>query len=186
MILLALLMAVSGVSARKSQVEKMYVFGLAASFTDTIVHFTPIMEVDSAWFSRKKSFLMGREEYSYQLRDYLATQLSMPQRTCIVVYGKKLKAVEKKRAKMLRLYTEPPKGARQFDVRYIEQKDFRFKAVNMRAEVEQQEKEAEEAKAAGKKVRKDKKEKADKKKLKFVPQQQLKKEGMEGRRLPRG
>ena len=186
MILLALLLAVSGASAKKDRVQKIYVFGMAASFTDTIVHFTPIQEVDSAWFDRKKTFLMGREDYSYQLREYLSSQLLMPHRTCIVIYDKKLKKVEKKRAKMLRLYTQPPKGARQYDVRYIDQKDFRFKAVNMRAEVEQQEKEAEEAKAAGKKVKKDKKEKADKKKLKRTPPDFPGKGEMGGRRPPRG
>ena len=105
----------------------------------------------------KKKFLLGREEYSYQLRDYLASQLLMPHRTCIVVYGNSLKKMEKKRAKMLRIYTTPHKNARQYDVRYIDQQDFRFKAVDMTSTVEQLQKEEQELKAAGKKAKKEKK-----------------------------
>lgn len=163
--ILALLLCVGGAEAKKnSQVQKIYIFGMAASFTDTIVHFTPIEEVDSAWIE-KKQFLLGREEYSYQLREYLASKLLMPQRTCIVVYDEKRKKLEKKYARMMRLYTTPPKKGRSYDVRHIEQKDFRFTSVNMSATVEQRLKaEAEQkeaAKTSKKKGKKDNKQKKD-------------------------
>lgn len=158
---MSLLLAVGGAEAKKSsQMQKMYIFGMAASFTDTIVHFTPIQEIDSAWID-KKIFLMGREEYSYQLRDYLAKQLLMTQRTCIVVFDKNRKKLEKKYARMLNLYTTTPKKGRSYDVRHIGQQDFRFHAVNMssiveeRLKAEQEQKEA--AKAPKKKKKKDKK-----------------------------
>lgn len=163
---LSLFLAIGGAEAkRSSQVEKVYIFGMAASFTDTIVHFTPIEEIDSAWID-KKMFLMGREQYSYQLRDYLAQQLSMSQRTCVVVFDKSRKKLEKKRARMLSLYTTPPKKGRSYDVRHIEQQDFRFRCVNMsalveeRLQAEQEQKEA--AKAPKKKDKKDKKERPGK------------------------
>ncbi|MBO7140984.1 MAG: hypothetical protein J6W19_10485 [Prevotella sp.] len=162
--ILSLFLAASGAEAKKSsQVEKIYIFGMAASFTDTIVHFTPIEEIDSAWID-KKMFLMGREQYSYQLRDYLAQQLLMPQRTCIVVFDKKRKKLEKKYARMLNLYTTPPKKGRSYDVRHIEQQDFRFKSVNMSAVVEQRLQAEEDQKAAEKtSKKKDKKVKKQKK-----------------------
>ncbi len=160
--ILALLLCVSGAKAKKSnQVQKIYIFGMAASFTDTIVHFTPIEEIDSAWIEKKR-FLLGREEYSYQLREYLSSQMLMPQRTCIVVYDKKRKKLEKKYARMMRLYTTHPKKGRSYDVRHIEQKDFRFKSVNMSATVEQRLQAEEEQKAATKaSKKKGKKQKED-------------------------
>ena len=112
-------------------------FGMAASFTDTIVHFTPIHEIDNAWMDKKGRFLLARQEYSYQLRDYLAGQ-GFPQRTCIVIYDKKRKKAEKKRDKMIRLYNKPAKNGRSYDVRYIPQEDFRLRNVDMSESVEQE------------------------------------------------
>ncbi len=154
---LLLFLAVGGASGKKkSPVQKIYIFGLAASFSDTIVHFTPIEEVDSAWLDNKK-FLMAREEYSYQLRDYLAAKLLMPQRTCMVFFDKNRKKLEKKFASMMRLYTTVPKKGRGYDVRHIGQQDFHFRAVDMSGLVEQQNaKAATEATKASKKKRKGK------------------------------
>ena len=65
------------VSAKGVLSPKMYVFGVAASFNDTIVHITDIQTLDSAWVSSKSKFLLGRESYSYQLRDYIAETLHL-------------------------------------------------------------------------------------------------------------
>ena len=128
-------MAVLGIattaSAKKVAVSKMYMFGFAASFTDSIVHFTNIQEVDSVWIESKNKFMLSREEFSYQLRDYLANQQQMPHRTCIVVYNQNKAKLEKKYAKMLKLYTNPKKGAQRFDVRRLEDGVFRFHAIDM-------------------------------------------------------
>ena len=131
-LLLALIVSTAaGARAKSSQMQKIYMFGMAASFTDTIVHFTPIQEVEDAWIDKKKNFLLGRQEYSYQLRDYLAAQLAMPQRTCIVIYEEKLKKAEKRRAKLIELYNSPTKNGKRNDVRYIKTEDFRFHGVDM-------------------------------------------------------
>lgn len=157
-ITLALLMATLGAQGKNSQVQKLYIFGMAASFTDTIVHFTSIQEVDSAWTDKKKHFLLGREEYSYQLRDYLGAELLMPHRTCVVIYDTKRKKIEKRFAKMMRLYGSPAKNARQYDVRHIDTQDFRFRSMNMSAAIEQEQEEEIQMKAT-KQGRKGKKKK---------------------------
>ncbi|MBR1484780.1 MAG: hypothetical protein IJ612_03700 [Prevotella sp.] len=128
---LAVLGIASTASAKKVAVPKMYMFGFAASFTDSIVHFTDIQEVDSAWIDTKSKFLLSREEYSYQLRDYLNEQQQMPHRTCVVVYNQNKAKLQKKLAKMLKLYTNPKKGAQQFDVRRLEDGAFHFRAIDM-------------------------------------------------------
>ena len=109
----------------------------------------------------------------------------MPQRTCIVIYDKKRKKLEKKYARMMRIYTTPPKKGRSYDVRHIEQKDFRFKSVNMSATVEQRQQAEEEQKAAANASKKDKKPKKDKKSKKDLPAKPGKPADGE-RRPPRG
>lgn len=180
--ILAIFLSVSGAEAKKnSQVQKMYIFGMAASFTDTIVHFTPIEEIDSAWIEKKR-FLMGREEYSYQLREYLASKLLMQHRTCLVVYDKNRKKLEKKYARMMRLYTTTPKKGRSYDVRHIGQQDFRFQSVNMSDVVEQRNQAEAEQKETVKNAKKEKKSKKAKKDRPEKPG----KPGDGERRPPRG
>ena len=121
--------------ARKQPVPKMYLFGMAASFQDTIVHFTPIQELDSTWIESKNGFLQDRQAYSYQLRDYLERQ-QMPNRTCIVFYSQKREKLEKKYQKMLRLYTKSKDGLQHFDIRHLVPQEFSFYTVQSVADEE--------------------------------------------------
>lgn len=163
-LLLALTMSTAaGARDKNDQKQKLYMFGMAASFTDTIVHFTQIQEVSNAWMDKKKHFLLGRQEYSYQLRDYMAGQLGLPQRTCIVIYEKKLKKAEKKRARMIEIYNSPTKNGHHNDVRYIHNEDFKFSAVDMSEAIEQERLAQEEQKDAEKPAKKKKEKKKDKK-----------------------
>jgi len=119
-------------SAKKVQVPKMYVFGFAASFNDTIVHFTNIQEIDSAWIDSKNNFMQTRELYSYQMRDFLAAKKQMPRRTCIIVASKNRKKVEKKYLKFKKLYTQSKDHQQHYDIRYVEDKEFHFKTIDLR------------------------------------------------------
>ena len=129
-ILLLTTITVSYAEAKRVKVPKMYMFGFAASFNDTIVHFTNVMEVDSVWIDSKKKFLLARDLYSNQLRRYLENEQQMPNRTCVVQFAKKREKAEKKLLKMKHLYTDTKRGASKFDVRYIDD-SFKFKAINM-------------------------------------------------------
>jgi hypothetical protein len=116
-------------SAKNTMVPKAYMFGFIASFNDSIVFFTDIQEVDSVWFqNNKKNLLAGRSNYSYQLREFFANNFNLKNRTCVVIYDKKRKNVEKKYEKMKKQYTE--KGAK-YDVHFIDATEFRFSPVNM-------------------------------------------------------
>lgn len=131
--------AVSSITAKNIVVPEMYMFGFAASFNDTIVHFTPIQTVNNVWIDSKTKFLLARDSYSYQLREYLSNNEGMPHRTCVVVYGDKKAKVEKKYAKMKRLYTKSKDGLQHFDVRNMSDKDFVFKVIDMSAAEEKPE-----------------------------------------------
>ena len=89
----------------KSKMVKTYVFGFAASFNDSTVYFTDIQELDSTWLNEKNNFLVSRDNYSYQLRDYLANQ-GMPHRTCITCFSPKKKDIYKKYSKISDKYTK--------------------------------------------------------------------------------
>lgn len=119
------------VHAKKVQVPKMYIFGMSASFNDTIVYFTNVQDIDSAWIESKNDFLQTRDLYSNQLRDYLAVNKQMPHRTCIVVANKNRKKLEKKYLKMVKLYTQSKDNKAHYDIRYLEDKDFHFKTINL-------------------------------------------------------
>lgn len=125
-----MLLTMTTAEAKKVVTPKMYMYGFAASFNDTIVHFTNVQEIDSVWIDSKNKFLLGRENYSYQLRDYLNSQ-EMPYRTCIVVYHQDRQKLEKKYLKMKRLYTKGKDGKEHYEVRYIEDNQFHFQSVDM-------------------------------------------------------
>ena len=146
-------------SAKRVIVPKMYMFGFAASFNDTIVHFTNVMEVDSVWVEKKHKFLLGRNYYSHQLKDYLATKEQLPQRTCVTVFAKTRAKAEKKLVKMMRLYTVSKDGKKHYDVRFIDSSAFSYKSVNI-----QEYEVSEEEIAAQKEAKKLKKKAKDKKK----------------------
>ena len=127
--------------AKKTMVPKMYMFGIAASFNDSIVYFTNIQEVSNAWIESKNKFLLDRQIYSNQLRDYLANKLQMPHRTCIVYYNTKRAKIEKKFIKLRSLYIQGKnkKKPSHFEVRYIDNADFQFKAPDASFYIEQTE-----------------------------------------------
>lgn len=127
--LAVVMLVASTATAKKVVVPQMYMFGFAASFNDTIVHFTNIQKVDSVWVDAKTKFLAEREVYSSQLQQYLTNQ-EMPYRTCVVVYAETREKAEKKYLKLRRLYISPKKDhGQRYEVRYIEGDKFRFHSV---------------------------------------------------------
>ena len=102
---------------------KVYIFGMAASFNDSISYITDVQEVD-AWINDKGNFLYSRENYSYQLRDFLQSQ-GFVNPTCITCFALSRKKAEKKYATLLK------KNAAKGDanLRYLNAKDFKYAAV---------------------------------------------------------
>lgn len=114
-------------AAKKPETTKAYLFGFVANFTDSVVYFTDIQEVENVTIQKKNRFLKDRDSYSDQLRYYFADKLQMPHRTCIVSFGLTRKEAEKKYVKMRKLYTE--KNAGKYDVHYLSENDFKFQPI---------------------------------------------------------
>lgn len=116
------LVAFNAIAANRN--AKLYIFGFAASFNDSTVYFTDIQEVDSAWVDSKTKFLYSRDNYSYQLRDYLkAKGFNHP--TCITMYSQKRKDIDKKLASMKKRYMEVGK----YDIKTIAAADFKYAPI---------------------------------------------------------
>ena len=109
--------------SKKNQ-EPIYMFGFAASFNDSTVYFTEIQRMDSAILVNKKYFLYGRDNYSYQLRDYLGAK-GVKTPTCVTMFGKNHADAEKKYVRMKKKYVQ---GGR-YTVKYLSTQDFSFSVV---------------------------------------------------------
>lgn len=128
--------------------SKMYVFGVSTSFNDSTVFFTEIMELEGAWVESKTGFIVSRDNYSYQLRDHLASK-GYPKRTCIFISGKNLKDVTKKYDKLKSRFVK--KGGA--DILLIDKSEFTFKPIAAIQSTSQQAQEEKPAKSKGKKKR---------------------------------
>ena len=111
-------------------INKVYMYGFGASFNDSTVYFTDIQEVDSAWVE-KQGFLYSRDNYSYQLRDYLA-KLHMEHATCVTTWSKDRKDLEKKLLYMKKKYSftnTKKKSKFHYLIKDISNSEFQFKGI---------------------------------------------------------
>ena len=94
--LLMMVFAASAFSKRPKDKNKygVYLAGVSASFTDSLVYFTAVQYLDSAAVD-DKGLLVGRALYSIQLKDYLEQKQNGKNRTCFMFFSRK----KKKRAK---------------------------------------------------------------------------------------
>ena len=134
-ILLTLLVSVAmGAEAKRIQPKHMYMFGFAASFKDSVVYMTEIQDVQGAWYDTKSKFLLGRDNYSLQLKDHFKEKLQMPDRVCMVFFAKSMKKAEKKYLKLRKKYLSDKKRTSSYEVRYVTSQEFKFEPIDMSEE----------------------------------------------------
>ena len=121
----------TAVEAKPKQVPKVYIFGFSASFKNPVVYLTDIQELDSAWIDSKTKFLLGRDTYSTQLKEYLTQSVNDSHRTCVVMFSTEKAKAEKKYMKLKRTYTVKAKAKDGYDLKYLDRKDFSFETVDM-------------------------------------------------------
>lgn len=129
---LAVLLLTCGLSANAKHIAtKGFLFGFATSFNDSTIYFTSIQEVDSVWIDLKSNFLYSKENYSYQLRDYLKDQgLKTP--TCATFFSLKRKDIEKKFLALKKRYQTSKK--QNYIIKYLSNSDFIYKAITLEDE----------------------------------------------------
>jgi hypothetical protein len=110
----------------KKEKEEVYIWGISASFTDTIVYYTDIQLVDSVKLD-KHGFLPKREVYSYQLKNYLENEKGISNRVCMIYFSKRKKDLEKEATKLLNKYKKHTNTTLQ----QIGVSEFRFVHTNL-------------------------------------------------------
>lgn len=130
MVVFACLLVTSVMAGNRQ--TKVFLFGFAASFNDSTVYFTDIQTLDGAWVSSKNNFLLNRDNYSYQLRDYLASQ-GEEHRTCMVSYAFSEKEILRKMEKLKSRYTsglKNRKGGHSYNIKQLSSSDFHFNLIS--------------------------------------------------------
>ena len=97
---------VAGAAAKKSKDKNkygVYMVGVSASFTDSLVYITDIQFLDSAVVDGK-GFLVGRSQYSLQLKDYLETKENGKNRTCFMFFNVKKNKLQKELSQLQEKY----------------------------------------------------------------------------------
>ena len=112
----------------KTKCTPIYIFGTSASFIDSLVYITDIQILDDAWIDDKSNFLLKRNEYSNQLRNYF-TQQGQPSRTCLIEYATKEKKILKKYARLRKKLKGTKKHPKNYDIREVDEEEFKFSAV---------------------------------------------------------
>lgn len=121
LLMLFSLVSAVGFAQEKNDEETVYLFGASMSITDSVVYFTEIMPVEGAKLDKSTGFLLHRQYYSYELKDYMNFQENMPGRTSVIYFSDKRSKLEKKEAKLRKQLVEK----RGKTVRYLGDK-FKF------------------------------------------------------------
>ena len=87
----------------KDKDKPVYIFGMAASFNDTVVYFTEVQLLDSVQLS-KEGFLPLRDLYAYQLKNYVEYEIGKPYYTCMIYFSESKAKLEKEASKLKNRY----------------------------------------------------------------------------------
>ena len=97
--LFVVLILCSAFSLKGNKTKAVYIVGVSASFTDSLIYFTDIQLLDSVKLDNNK-LLPQRSHYSYQLKNYLEGQEGLVNRTCFVYFDTNKSKLEKPVAKL--------------------------------------------------------------------------------------
>ena len=126
--LLFCLTAVVGAEAKRVKAQQMYLLGFSASFKDSVVYITDIQDIQGAWIDKKSNTLLGRDNYSAQMKEYFDKH-QQPNRVCVTFFDTSRKKIEKRLEKLKKRYVLKQPGL--YDVRYLTATDFKYEAVDM-------------------------------------------------------
>lgn len=93
----------------KEKEKGMYIVGVSASFSDSLIYFTDVQFVKNLGLG-KDDLLEMRSHYSDQLDEYLESEKGLKNRTCFVYYNKNKEKLEKTVKKMKDKYRKGGKS----------------------------------------------------------------------------
>ena len=120
-------------AGRRPEMTRVYVFGFAASFTDSVACQTSIQQVDSAWLDEHQ-FLVDRSLYSLQLQYHMESAENCKNSICTVFFDKSEKKLERTWRRVHRRYEK----ADGLSFRTLPSDRFHFLAEEYRPIVEEE------------------------------------------------
>lgn len=105
---LFVVLALSTASTLENKKKGMYIVGVSASFSDSLIYFTDVQFMDSVELGKDKLLPM-RGQYSDQLDNYLEQNLGLSNRTCFIYFDGKKQKLEKIIKKMKDKYLKEGK-----------------------------------------------------------------------------
>ena len=106
----------------KGKEKPVYMFGVGASFKDSVVYFTEVQVVDRVQLDHD-GFLPHRESYAYQMKNYLEYERNHTDYTCAIYFSENKNKLEKEASKVKKQYEK----AKTFVIEGLSQSDFSFK-----------------------------------------------------------
>lgn len=94
----------SAMQAKDNKKDVVYVFGASIAFSDSVVYFTEVQEIEGV--KLVKGFLPHRQMYAYELKDYMNFKEDMPGRTSVIFFSNKRSKLEKKANSVKKHLTE--------------------------------------------------------------------------------
>ena len=114
-------------NAKGYRPAKIYMFGFAASFNDSTVYLTDIQTVNAYLVNNRTKFLANREDYSYQLRNYLQSNGLEAYPTCITMFAENEKDATKKYLKLKERYE---KSKKKYSIKSLKDSQFKYTPVD--------------------------------------------------------
>ncbi len=124
MILLVAFAACVATQAQEAKLQRVYIFGFAASLSDSLAFQTDIQVLDSAYVYRN-GFLADRTQYSAQLQQKVQQMTGRENMVCAVYFAKKKDKLEKRYMKLKRRYARDHAVV----VQPLNSDEFRFRNV---------------------------------------------------------
>ena len=107
--LVALLVALPlSAAKREPRMTRVYMFGFAASLTDSTAYQTDIQTIDSAWIDPVHKFLVDRALYSLQLQYHVETEEHHKNTVCTIFFNTNPRKIQRKWAKVRKRYEKDP------------------------------------------------------------------------------
>ena len=113
-------------NAKGYRPAKIYMFGFAASFNDSTVYLTDIQTVNAYLVNNRTKFLDNREDYSYQLRNYLQSNGLEAYPTCITMFAENEKDATRKYLKLKERYE---KSKKKYSIKSLKDSQFKYTPV---------------------------------------------------------
>lgn len=113
-------------NAKGYRPAKIYMFGFAASFNDSTVYLTDIQTVNAYLVNNRTKFLANREDYSYQLRNYLQSNGLEAFPTCITMFAENEKDATKKYLKLKERYE---KSKKKYSIKSLKDSQFKYTPI---------------------------------------------------------